>query len=586
MVQLDKDLFTWLKSKFYTETEVDTLLNNKSDLDHTHPIDNTLNTTSSNPVENNVINNALNNKADIKHDSTNTEYGAASTTKYGHVKFDTKITTGGTNPVTSGVIQNALNNKSDNTHTHKNLEKTEITAGNLDTITNTGWYSYRKSVANDENILNVPEKDVAAILEVFDDFGDGAYIIQKAYTLPSNRKPITYCRIKYGTYGWGVWHTVYTDQNLTNATSSKEGLFSSDDKYKLDNIAVEANKTIVDSTISSTSPNPVRNSTIKTELDKKAPINHSSVGTEYGAATTSNYGHVKIINNLNSNSYVNGLALAAYQGKLLKDLIDTKSPQTHEHTSEEIKLTSTGNTSVYDELMNHDHGDIKHDGVIGTKANLPLITTTNGKITTGEFGTGQYQFCSGNDSRLYDTRTPKKHNSSDTSYGASDNGIYGHSKATATSPKALAKTASVGSETSSFARGDHVHPLPANATRNADGLMSADDKSKLDYFGYRELHTLALVNTTAMSGTVKLILKNGWATIYYEELNCTNTTGNDYTPFCTLPKSSLAKIYANMNMNNLSDNAIILRVNGKYLEGRVIDTNARMYGHITFPYEE
>lgn len=40
-------------------------------------------------------------------------------------------------------------------------------------------------------------------------------------------------------------------------------------------------------------------------------------------------------------------------------------------------------------------------------------------------------------------------------------------------------TASPGSS-SLYSRGDHVHPLPANATTSAAGLMSAQDKSRLD----------------------------------------------------------------------------------------------------------
>ena len=84
------------------------------------------------------------------------------------------------------------------------------------------------------------------------------------------------------------------------------------------------------------------------------------------------------------------------------------------------------------------------------------------------------------------TRAPTSHASSDTTYGVSSASNYGHSKASATTPKALG-TASVGSETTSFARGDHVHPLPANASTTGNGLMTKEDKIKLDgiYAGAR-----------------------------------------------------------------------------------------------------
>lgn len=57
--------------------------------------------------------------------------------------------------------------------------------------------------------------------------------------------------------------------SATTATQSASGLMSNADKTKLDGIATGANKTIVDTSVSSTSTNPVQNKVIKTELDKK-----------------------------------------------------------------------------------------------------------------------------------------------------------------------------------------------------------------------------------------------------------------------------------------------------------------------------
>lgn len=56
----------------------------------------------------------------------------------------------------------------------------------------------------------------------------------------------------------------------TNATQSKSGLMSNIDKTKLDGIASGANKTIVDTTLSDTSTNPVQNKVIKAALSSKA----------------------------------------------------------------------------------------------------------------------------------------------------------------------------------------------------------------------------------------------------------------------------------------------------------------------------
>jgi hypothetical protein len=57
----------------------------------------------------------------------------------------------------------------------------------------------------------------------------------------------------------------------------------------------------------------------------------------------------------------------------------------------------------------HTHGNITNAGAIGTTANLPLITTTSGVVTTGSFGAAANTFCQGNDSRLSDARTPTAH---------------------------------------------------------------------------------------------------------------------------------------------------------------------------------
>ena len=56
------------------------------------------------------------------------------------------------------------------------------------------------------------------------------------------------------------------------------------------------------------------------------PVSHASSATTYGVGTTGNYGHCKLANNLTTSSYADGVALSAYQGKLLKGYIDGKEP--------------------------------------------------------------------------------------------------------------------------------------------------------------------------------------------------------------------------------------------------------------------
>lgn len=58
--------------------------------------------------------------------------------------------------------------------------------------------------------------------------------------------------------------------NYGTATTSADGLMASTDKEKLDGIAAGANKTVVDSTLSTNSTNPVQNKVIKAALEGKA----------------------------------------------------------------------------------------------------------------------------------------------------------------------------------------------------------------------------------------------------------------------------------------------------------------------------
>lgn len=102
-----------------------------------------------------------------------------------------------------------------------------------------------------------------------------------------------------GTATWG------TDNNTeyTDATTSAHGLMTAEDKTKLNGIATGANKTIVDSALSSTSTNPVQNKVINTkftsvqsDIDSKVPntrtVNGKALSTniilsayDVGAAT-------------------------------------------------------------------------------------------------------------------------------------------------------------------------------------------------------------------------------------------------------------------------------------------------------------
>lgn len=76
------------------------------------------------------------------------------------------------------------------------------------------------------------------------------------------------------------------------ATHDAKGLMSATDKTKLDGIAQGANKTVVDTSLSATSTNPVQNKVVKAALDSKSDSDHvhnyAGSSNPGGAATSAN----------------------------------------------------------------------------------------------------------------------------------------------------------------------------------------------------------------------------------------------------------------------------------------------------------
>ena len=98
--------------------------------------------------------------------------------------------------------------------------------------------------------------------------------------------------LRWSADGTAVWGDD-KDTKYSNATQSASGLMTAEDKTKLDGIAIGANKTVIDTALSSTSTNPVQNKVVKAALDGKAASSHThsylplSGGTMTGNATVS-----------------------------------------------------------------------------------------------------------------------------------------------------------------------------------------------------------------------------------------------------------------------------------------------------------
>lgn len=82
-----------------------------------------------------------------------------------------------------------------------------------------------------------------------------------------------------------------------SASSSANGFLSKEDKSKLDGIATEANKTVVDSSLSSSSTNPVQNKIVTNALNGKSYIGHEHTSDEIHYAYEQNVSVTTILEN-------------------------------------------------------------------------------------------------------------------------------------------------------------------------------------------------------------------------------------------------------------------------------------------------
>jgi len=200
------------------------------------------------------------------------------------------------------------------------------------------------------------------------------------------------------------------------ATKSANGLMSSSDKSKLDGIADGANKTIIDSSLSTTSTNPVQNKVINTALSGKASTSvatTSANGLMSASDKTKLNGIATGANKTTVDSALSTTSTNPVQNKAVKAALDSKLNTsggtltgnltgqyltgTWLQTTDATDLGSTpGKIAVLDEsgwVYYRTPAEIKSD--IGANGYLPTaggtmtgaVTTKGIKLTSGtDFG--------------------------------------------------------------------------------------------------------------------------------------------------------------------------------------------------------
>ena len=244
------NLLNWLQTKVYLKTEIDTKLNTKAGLDTA--------TTS---------NNGLMSKSD-KSKLDGVETGATKTI------IDTSLSSSSTNPVQNKIINTALNNKANSSHTHDDRYYTESEVdAKFDALV-----GFEARVVSELPALG----ESGVLYLILDEAGESGNIyneyiwVESSFELigSTETKLVVDTSLSESSVNPVENRVVYEalagkadiGHTHTGATSSNDGFLSSTDKVKLDSVEEGANKIIVDTSLSSTSTNPVANSVVYEKL--------------------------------------------------------------------------------------------------------------------------------------------------------------------------------------------------------------------------------------------------------------------------------------------------------------------------------
>ena len=309
------NLLTWLKTKVYVKNEIDTKLQNKSDSNHTH----TTATVSANGFLS-------------KEDKSKLDGIAIEANK---IVVDSSLSSSSTNPVQNKIINNALSGKANSSHKHPGLDgiqDIEVSGGGTQ---NTAGYRKAFRLKINSQYFDAPIS--FEFVERLSSQTGRVHIVfnsVKGSTDPPLKNFTYEGRIDQPLYLYkessGTWVFIIKEQstyetvnirflplctNIRNActitplneylsslpteniqvcsmitaTSATAGYMSSSDKSKLDGIDSGATKVTVDTSLSSTSTNPVQNKVVNSALSGKANSSHTHTASQISDLTVSTH---------------------------------------------------------------------------------------------------------------------------------------------------------------------------------------------------------------------------------------------------------------------------------------------------------
>ena len=473
-----------LSSNDYTDTEKEKLAGIATGANKT-TVDSALSSTSTNPVQNKVINSALAGKAASSHTHSVSNISGLQSA------LDGKAESGHTHSVATdesdGFMASEDKAKLDgiasgaNKYTHPAYTSRSSGLYKM-TVDSSGHVSAVSAVTKaDITALGIPGSDTNTTYSAFKGASSSAEGGSGLVPAPAAGASNRYLRSD------GTWQ-VPPDTNTTYgvATSSSNGLMSSSDKSKLDGIASGANKTTVDSALSSSSTNPVQNKVINSALAGKAASSHS-----HSAATTSAAGFMST----SDKSKLDGIASGAN-----KYTHPTSSGNKHipsGGSSGQILRWSADGTAAWGSDNNTTYSNFKGastsaaggSGLVpapaagasnrylrsdGTWQVPPDTNTTYGVATTSANG-----LMSSSDKSKLNGIASGANKYTHPGYTARSSGLY---KVTVDSTGHVSAVASVTKSdiTALGIPGQDTNTTYGVATTSANGLMSAADKTKLN----------------------------------------------------------------------------------------------------------
>ena len=231
--------------------------------------------------------------------TTNTTYSTGSTTYSGTTKLYTGTGTNTDGTMTQNAITSALNGKASSSHTHDDRYYTESEINSkLATKVNSSTFT---SHTGDTTVhITAAERDDWNTAKTHADSPhapSNAEANQNAFsnvkvgdtTIAADSKTDTLTIVAGSnvTITPDATNDAVTiaakDTTYSDVTTSAHGLMSAADKTKLDTVATGANKTVVDSALSSTSTNPVQNKIVNSALAEKVPSTRTVNGKSLAA---------------------------------------------------------------------------------------------------------------------------------------------------------------------------------------------------------------------------------------------------------------------------------------------------------------